>query len=317
MPPKALISFDNKRLRGSSYVTDPLNPGPAEARRGHSYRSAPGSTDWVRYSRSCRRLERVEAFFSDHAFDSHRHDTYVIGFTLEGVQSFRYRNNEEHCVPGQVFVLHPDERHDGHAGTSAGFHYKSLYIDPNAIHEALDDSRGPLPFVRDVVSTNRRIASAIRPALSALDDQINDLQCDEVIVDVADALAAADRSVVTRKLALRDWRAVRTARDFLDANVRNTVTSSQLEAIAGLSRYALARQFRACLGTSPSRYLILRRLDRVCSLLEAGSPLMQAALACNFADQSHMTRHFKRTFGMSPGRWISIRRDVTCRYHAS
>lgn len=279
--------------------------------------SHPGPNDWVRYSRPCRRLERFEAFFSSHAFDSHRHDTYAIGYTIKGVQSFRYRDQLVNCVPGQVFVLHPDERHDGHAGTGAGFHYKALYIDPTAIHDALDDSRVPLPFVHDAASTNTRIADAIKPALSDLDEPLDELRCDEIVVDVAYALRATDRSVVARKVSLRDWRAVHAARDYLDANVWNTVTSSQLEVVTGLSRYALARQFRACLGTSPSRYLVLRRLDKVCSMLEAGSPLKDATFACNFADQSHMTRHFKRAFGMSPGRWISIRRDATRRYHVS
>jgi quercetin dioxygenase-like cupin family protein len=95
------------------------------------------AADWIRTAPSSRGFERIEAFFAGHAFDPHRHDTYAIGFTLHGVQSFRYRGAAEHSVPGQVFVLHPDETHDGHAGTSGGFRYKILYVEPRAIHDAL------------------------------------------------------------------------------------------------------------------------------------------------------------------------------------
>jgi AraC-like DNA-binding protein len=68
----------------------------------------------------------------------------------------------------------------------------------------------------------------------------------------------------------------------------------------------VARQFRACLGTSPYRYLVMRRLDRVRALVRDGEPLADAAAACGFADQSHMTRHFKRAYGLTPGRWAAM-----------
>jgi len=81
------------------------------------------------------------------------------------------------------------------------------------------------------------------------------------------------------------------------------VTSAALEAVTGMTRYAVARDFRACLGTSPYRYLVMRRLDRARALIRSGTPLAEAALRCGFADQSHMTRQFKQAYGLSPGRY--------------
>jgi hypothetical protein len=45
--------------------------------------------------------------------------SYAIGITLAGVQVFRYRGERRHCLPGQCHVLHPDEMHDGGAGSEA------------------------------------------------------------------------------------------------------------------------------------------------------------------------------------------------------
>ena len=261
--------------------------------------------DWIHIAPPVSGLERVEAFFSGHAYDPHRHDTYAIGYTLEGVQSFRYRGINESSLAGQVFVLHPDETHDGHAGTADGFHYRILYVAPGAVRDALDDGRA-LPFVRDTVSSNRRIVAAIAPALVDLDRPLEELQRDQVIASLADALAAADPSMPPRRLSARDWQAVRRAREVLDASLTGGIGSAELEVATGQTRYALARHFRACLGTTPYRYLVMRRLDRARALIRQGASLANAAIASGFADQSHMTRHFRRAYGLSPGRWAAL-----------
>jgi AraC-like DNA-binding protein len=264
------------------------------------------AADWIRTAPACPAFERIEAFFAAHGFAPHRHDTYAIGITLRGVQSFRYRGAAAHSLPGHVFVLHPDETHDGHAGTGAGFRYRSLYVAPRAIQDALGERRSPLPFVREAVSTDRRLTAAVTAALGDLDLAVEELHADQLVLDLAEALAAADPSIARATPPPRHWRAVARVRDFLDANVPNAVTSAALESVADLSRYAVARQFRACLGTSPYRYLVMRRLDRVRALVRDGEPLADAAAACGFADQSHMTRHFKRAYGLTPGRWAAM-----------
>jgi AraC-like DNA-binding protein len=255
----------------------------------------------MRIAPPCPGLERIEAFFSGVGFDPHRHDTYAIGTTLAGVQAFRYRGAARRSLPGQVFVLHPDETHDGRAGTPEGFRYRILYVEPRLIGAALGK---PLPFWRDAVGENAWLAAAIMPALEDIDAPLAELQRDAIVLDLAEALAAADRSMTRRASGARDGRAVRIAREFLDAH--GHATSAELESVTGTTRYALARQFRACLGTSPYRYLLMRRLDRARALIRAGAPLADAALRTGFADQSHMTRQFKRTYGLSPGRFATL-----------
>jgi AraC-like DNA-binding protein len=286
-------------------MVDPIN-GPAAQRLERSCGSP--ARDWVRIAPPSAGLERIEAYFSGHGFDPHRHDTYALGFTMRGIQAFNYRGASQRSLPGQMFVLHPDEIHDGHAGTSTGFRYRILYVEPGAIRNALSGTRCPLPFARDAVSDDRRLRAAIMPALEDLDLPLEDLHRDQLILSLAEALAAVDPSVARRRLSTRDWRAVGLARDLLDANVGRGVASAELEAATGLSRFALARHFRACLGTSPHRYLVMRRLDRARALIRRGATLADAALSSGFADQSHMTRHFKRSYGIAPGRWAAITR---------
>src|SRR5215475_4306026 len=139
-----------------------MNPG-AEPRLERS--CAPAAGDWMRIAPSCRGVDRVKACFAGHGFVPHRHDTSAIGFTTQGVQAFRYRGASARSRPGQVFVLHPDEVHDGHAGTAEGFRYRILYLDPALVADTLAATRRPLPFVKEAVSRDARLRTAIRPAL--------------------------------------------------------------------------------------------------------------------------------------------------------
>jgi AraC-like DNA-binding protein len=265
------------------------------------------SCDWIRHAPPTPGIERIEAFFLGHAYDPHRHDTYALGYTMTGVQSFDYRGARADSLSGNVIVLQPDEVHDGRAGAEHGFRYRMIYIAPRLIADALDGRARTLPFVASPVSSDARLRRALGSALADLSRPFEPLERDKIIGAIADALLALDASLRARPFPAMPIRAVERARTFLDENFTHTVASEELEAVTGLDRYALARHFRARLGTSPYRYLTMRRLDRVKSAIMSGHSLAEAALVSGFSDQAHMTRQFKQAFGLTPGHWQAIR----------
>src|SRR5262245_54273074 len=220
------------------------------------------SADWMRSTDAENGVECLEAWFQGSAYHKHRHDTYAICLTTSGVQAFDYRGAAEISMPGQVVVLHPDELHDGHAGTEAGFGYRMLYVEPALIFEAVQVLSGracSLPFVRAPVTLNPKLSAAISSAFQGTREP---LAIDSLVVRLAEVLMEADPSCkhisVSRYL---DVAALERARQFLDTEKTRVVRSAELEAVTGLTRYDLARQFRALCGTSPYRYLLMRRLD--------------------------------------------------------
>ena len=246
-------------------------------------------------------IERAEAFFRDRAFALHRHDTYAVGVTVSGVQTFTYRGAVRLCLPGRLHVLYPDELHDGAPGTEVGFGYRILYVDPVLMGAALGGRA--LPFVADpvVAATSapaRRLAAAIRD----IDEPLDEVGVSAVVVTLADALSeiAGDRAVARPVV---DREAVARVREALMEEAGEAAPMAALEAVAGLDRWALARQFRTAYGTSPHRFRVLRRLGRARRLIASGVTLAAAAAAAGFADQSHMTRQFKGTYGLTPARW--------------
>jgi AraC-like DNA-binding protein len=251
-------------------------------------------------------LERFDAFFTGHAYDPHRHDCYAIGYTLSGVQSFVYRGARANSVRGNVIVIHPDEVHDGRAGAEPGFRYRMIYLQPALVRDALEGRARSLPFVRNVLSRDQRLYEALLPAFSDMTRPLEELERDQVIAAISDALLEMDPSARVVAGADRHYPHVARARDYLEAYFQQTVTSAQLERVTGLDRYSMARAFRRHFGTSPYRYLTMRRLDQVRATLRTHASLADAAFDSGFADQAHMTRQFKRAFGLSPGLWREL-----------
>ncbi|WP_320198461.1 helix-turn-helix domain-containing protein [Agrobacterium sp. rho-13.3] len=260
------------------------------------------ASGWINLASGMEGCERIEAFFSGPAYQPHRHDTYAIGRTLSGVQRFQYRGQASAGVPGTVIVLHPDELHDGQAGTEDGFHYQMIYLDPLLVQQALGYGHA-LPFIPQGVSRDPRLLAAIDRIVGHISEPMETLQYDDAVFDIAKALQAAAPPTGRRKISLPDYQAADKARDYLRHSEGQVVSLEQLEALTGRDRWKLSRDFRAVFGTSPYRYLTLRRLDRAKAQIIDGRPLVQVALDAGFADQAHLTRHFRNSFGMTPAQW--------------
>jgi AraC family transcriptional regulator len=102
---------------------------------------------------------------------------------------------------------------------------------------------------------------------------------------------------------LAPWQESR-AKEAMDAGLDKEITIAQLAYDCGLSASQFARAFRQSTGYPPHRWLLQRRIERAQDLLlTSDKTLAEVARACGFYDQSHLTRAFGQSAGMSPGLW--------------
>jgi AraC family transcriptional regulator len=95
---------------------------------------------------------------------------------------------------------------------------------------------------------------------------------------------------------------LRTVVEYIEAHLDASLTLERLAAVARLSAFHFARQFKAATGLPPHQYIIVRRVERAKELLHQGGDLSLADVAASagFSDQSQFTQHFKRLVGVTP-----------------
>jgi AraC family transcriptional regulator len=100
-------------------------------------------------------------------------------------------------------------------------------------------------------------------------------------------------------------RRLRAVVEYVEEHLDAGLTLGQMAAVAHLSAYHFARQFKAATGLPPHQYIILRRVERARQLLQAGTDLSLAEVAAwaGFSDQSQFSHHFKRLVGVTPGQF--------------
>jgi AraC-like DNA-binding protein len=268
--------------------------------------------DWARYWRAADSpLEAMHAHFERHVYHRHSHDTYSLGVTDAGAQSFTCRGAAHTSAAGMVMAFNPDDPHDGQATDGSGFTYRMIHIGPELVSTVLADAADRpvgLPLFADPVVSDPVLAARLRRLHGALLGDATALRRDELLTGVVLAAARLPRGATARAASglaqPPDARRVAgRARDLIAGRYRDDLTAADLAAATGRSRFAVHRAFTHVYGMPPSDYQRQLRLREARALIAAGTPISEAAVLAGFADQSHLSRWFVRYYGVTPGRY--------------
>lgn len=87
---------------------------------------------------------------------------------------------------------------------------------------------------------------------------------------------------------------------YMENHLSEDLNLEQLAGEVSLSKYQLIRRFRDEEGTTPWKFLIGKRIEKVKELLEEGISPGQAAVESGFYDQSHLNKVFRENTGQTP-----------------
>jgi AraC-like DNA-binding protein len=251
-------------------------------------------------------VDLLRARYVTHRYGRHAHETYTVGVIESGVEEFDYGSRLLRAGPGAVALLNPEVVHTGQAGAPEGWSYRVLYPAVGLVTGIARELGGPpgTPSFPETVIDDPRCARLIRSAHLAAEHGDRLASSSLLRAALAGVLAGHARLVVDDdgpRLPRYGSAAVAAVQDVLADRLADPPSLDELALATGMSPFALLRAFRAETGLPPHAYLNQLRVRLARRLLDTGVPPADVAAEAGFADQPHLTRHFKRVVGVPPG----------------
>jgi AraC-like DNA-binding protein len=246
--------------------------------------------------------EVFHAHFVDHAYPVHTHDTWTLLIVDDGAIRFDLDRSEHGALKPGVTLLPPHVPHDGRAATRDGFRKRVLYLDLSVLDEDSIGAAVDEPGVADA-----RLRHRVHQLHRVLELPGDELEAESRLVLIRERLHQHLRPRVARTLQGTSPGIADRLRAVLEARTVDGVSLRDAADLLQAHPAHLVRSFTATFGLPPHAYLTGRRVGLARRLLLAGQRPAEVATATGFYDQSHLTRHFRRYVGTTPGRYAQGR----------
>ena len=249
-------------------------------------------------------VDLLRARFITHRYGRHAHETYTFGIIESGVEEFDYGGQVLRAGPGALALLDPEVVHTGHAATSAGWSYRVLYPEVSVVTDVAEQLgwRGGTPRFPQTVLYDAHGAALLRSAHQAAEHGDQLASSSLLTTALAGLLPRTPGSAPPGRpgrgsVARQHARHRRPARGPADrpARARGTGRDDGAEPVRAAARVPGGDRAAAARVPEPAAGPAGQGTPR------PGQTPADVAFETGFADQAHLTRHFKRVVGVPPG----------------
>jgi AraC-like DNA-binding protein len=247
-------------------------------------------------------LSLMRADFTTHEYPPHSHEAFVVAVTETGGSMIKSRGQVEQAHRSTLFVFNPTEPHAGWMGGSHRWLYRSLYLTRSAIDEV---ARGlgleNVPYFTRNMFDDADLIDGFLALHRALEDGRDVFRERQLLINTFGRLFKRHGSGGGRiEPAPRDRALLARTRAMMEARFDEQLRLEELAGAVGLTTFQLIGLFKRTIGLTPHSCLTQIRLNAACRRLRQGAPIAEAASLAGFYDQSALTRHFKRYYGITP-----------------
>ncbi len=245
-------------------------------------------------------VEVFHAHFTEHAYPMHVHDAWTLLIVDDGAVRYDLDRHERGTPSNTVSLLPPQVPHNGSPVTPHGFRKRVLYLDMTQLDESFIGPAVDGPDLTEPVL--RRRVGQLHTVLANRGDEFEAASRLALITErLREHLRPRSRSALGGAAPERG--VAQSLRDLLDERLLQGIALQEAARLVHAHPAHLVRAFSGAFGIAPHQYLMSRRIDLARRLLLDGQPPGEVATAAGFYDQSHLTRHFKRVVGITPGRY--------------
>ncbi len=239
------------------------------------------------------------AYPADFRLPRHQHDDNCIQVVLSGVFHENGWGDNDHFHPGETLFRPAGFSHANAQGGKSSVGLSIRLGSLNVPAQITDTVRGAPPFRAKDPHLGFLAARLCREMNSPqmLSGMIIEALCAEIVV-------LALRSAADSTMDSRSARLAGKAVDLIRQGLSGTLLVDSLAREVGTDRFTLNRAFLKHQGCCPAEFIRMSRVEMAQRLLlQTNLPISAIAIDCGFADQSHMTKAFRRAVGVSPARF--------------
>lgn len=244
-----------------------------------------------------------------HPFPRHWHDELHLCAYTAGAGYLACRGNSYLVGRGDLVITPPGEVHENWVESGATVSFYSAYVDASLLRNLIRDITCDRKQGSDFPSMFQRsphLLSDFFRMYRAIQAGNTQLQCEEMLRDFLTLLILHGHTDATSlPRSPHDHTAVRSAREYIAAHFTESISLARLSRVTEFSPFHLQRIFFRQTGLPPHAYQTQLRINRAKELLREHQSLCDVAIKTGFADQSHLTRQFRRLVGVTPGRYAA------------
>lgn len=240
-------------------------------------------------------------------FPRHFHPDYCIWLNVNGGEHYFHGGNTGILQPNEFGIVAPGEVHANSAIDHVNRNLMTFYIQTETLENIatqIDEASSPSVEFRSRFYNDPECLRLLVRLYACLHDSPSALEKESAFLEVFSLLICRHAVTKPQKNPVgsdkgRVRRAIEILHDRFEENISLDALSHQLDC----TPYHLIRLFKKTSGITPYAYLLHLRLEQAREQIRQGKQLVEVALEAGFSDQSHLTRHFKTLYGITPGEY--------------
>lgn len=233
---------------------------------------------------------------SPHAFKAHVHHELSLGFLLEGSTDLTLRDTTLRYKKGDGVIIPPGVSHLCAPNDVQHWAYVMLFVDP-VYYEGRTEYLQPLRLIGQEAKKLKHLIERL------LEEKEPDV-LENILIDLLLSFGTENEMRSSVQARFDDPCSVGAIRSHIASHVTEAISLEELEALSGMNRFSIIRQFKKQYQTTPSAYHLQNRVAEAKRQLADGVPLLDVCTRFHFYDQAHFIREFRKMYGITPGTYL-------------
>lgn len=238
----------------------------------------------------------------NHASRKHVHDELAIALVTGGQSVFHFDGNEYSIHEGQLVMIGPGFVHRCCPESATAWSFYMLFVVPAWLDTfGIPGPDRPCFIVKDL-ETETFQSLAIRFEALCRAEENNE---ESLLYILDQAFSDNEQSLLLLKAGgTEEEDAADLISKYILSHLSEPVPLDSLAELAGMNKFMMIRHFARRFNTTPHDWQIIQRMNAARRYLEENHSILDTAHELGFYDQSHFSRIFKESFGMTPKEFV-------------